>query len=124
MAGPGREEPGQADGRAARRFAQGWAPGMRLNVDLRKTADYLALFFQDTRFYYDHDPENTGAKHVFGKSRVFTKPIQKIRHHLDSVEAVTNTRTVAADAHGDYILVPKCNFDAEISVDAIRLVET
>lgn len=105
--------------------------GVHLNVDLQKIADFLALFSQDTRFYYGHDPESAGsmaftmaAKHIFGKSRVFTKPIQKIRHYLGSTEIATNTRTVATDAGGDYIRIPKCNFDVEISVDAIRLTNT
>lgn len=105
--------------------------GERLNIDLQKLADFLPLFSEDTRFYYGHDPENSGsmaftiaAKHIFGKSRVFTKPIQKIRHYLDSTEVATNTRKVATDAGGDYILIPKCNFDVEISVDAIRLSHT
>lgn len=61
------------------------------------------------------------AKHAFGKNRVFTKPIQKIRHYLAAAEVATNTRAVTTDAEGDYILIPKCNFDVEISVDAIRL---
>jgi uncharacterized LabA/DUF88 family protein len=105
--------------------------GARLSVNLQKLASFLALFSQDTRFYYGHDPENEGsmaftiaAKHIFGKSRVFTKPIQKIRHHLDLAEAATNTRRVATDSSGDYIHIPKCNFDVEISVDAIRLAHT
>ena len=102
----------------------------RLTVDLQKMADFLSLFSQDKRFYYGHDPANPGsmafitaAKHVFGKSRVFTKPIQKIRHHLNPGEVATNTRTVSRDFEGDYIEIPKCNFDVEISVDAIRLAD-
>lgn len=106
-------------------------PGVQLNIDLKKTSQFLTLFSQDTRFYYGHDPANPGsiaftraARYAFGKSRVFTKPIQKIRHRLDHAEAMTNTRTVNTDAVGDYILIPKCNFDVEISVDAIRLADT
>jgi uncharacterized LabA/DUF88 family protein len=102
--------------------------GMHLNVDLQRTAEFFSLFAQDTRFYYGHDAANprsmaftVAAKHAFGKNRVFTKPIQKIRHYLAAAEAATNTRAVATDAEGDYIFIPKCNFDVEISVDAIRL---
>lgn len=107
------------------------AAAERLNIDLQKLAGFLSLFSEDTRFYYGHDPANIGsmafttaAKHIFGKSRVFTKPIQKIRHYLDSSEAATNTRKVVTDAAGNYIHIPKCNFDVEISVDAIRLAGT
>ena len=63
------------------------------------------------------------AKNIFGKSRVFTKPIQKVRHHLKADEIPTNTRTTFADATGIYIQLPKCNFDVEIAVDTIRLKE-
>lgn len=102
-----------------------------LVIDLQKTSDFLNLFSKDTRFYYGHDPENPksigfimAAKHSFGKNRVFTKPIQKVRHDLNSLEATINTRTVSSDGANDYVLIPKCNFDVEISVDAIRLADT
>ena len=100
----------------------------RLNIDLAKLATFLSLISKDTRFYYGHDPTNPGsmafllaAKHSFGKNRVFTKPIQKIRHYLSTTEAAANRRAVSTDARGQYVLIPKCNFDVEISVDAIRL---
>jgi len=54
---------------------------------------------------------------------VFTKPIQKIRHHLRAEEIPTNTRTTFVDVDGIYIQLPKCNFDVEVTVDAIRLKE-
>ncbi len=63
------------------------------------------------------------AKNIFGKSRVFTKPIQKVRHHLQAEEIPVNTRTTFIDSEGVYIQLPKCNFDVEIAVDAIRLKE-
>ncbi len=103
--------------------------GSRLTVDVDKIADFLRLFSADTRFYYGHDPQNPKslgftfvARRAFGKNRVFTKPIQQIRHYLNPAEISTNTRTVSTDSTGDYVLIPKCNFDVEISVDAIRLM--
>ncbi len=103
----------------------------RLAIDLQKLFDFLRLFSDDTRFYYGHDSANPrslgfimASRYVFGKSRVFTKPIQKIRHYLNSAELTTNTRTVNADSQGSFIRIPKCNFDVEISVDAIRLADS
>src|SRR3989344_7426956 len=101
----------------------------KLSIDLEKLAEFTSLFSGHVRFYYGHDPQNDSlrfigaAKNFFGKSRVFTKPIQKVRHHLKSEEIPMNTRTTFVDADGIYIQLPKCNFDVEITVDAIRLKE-
>ncbi len=102
----------------------------RLAIDLQRLCDFLRLFSDDARFYYGHDPANSGslafisaAKHIFGRHRVFTKRIQQVRHDLAPVDSVSNTRVVQSDNQGDFVLIPKCNFDVEISVDAIRLVD-
>ena len=99
----------------------------KLAIDLEKLKEFTSLFSNHVRFYYGHDPQNDSlkfigaAKHIFGKSRVFTKPIQKIRHHLKPEEIPTNTRATFTDADGIYIQLPKCNFDVEMAVDTIRL---
>ena len=101
-----------------------------LNVDLEKINDFLKIFSNDIRFYYGHDPENIGSmsflrktKYVFGKNKVFTKPIQWVRHHLSSDEVSTTTRQLFNDIDGSYIRLPKCNFDVEMSVDALKLLK-
>jgi len=103
----------------------------RLSIDIEKLKDFLLQFSDDIRFYYGHNPAKAGSlafhmatKHVFGKSRVFTKPIQNVRHYLSPSEIAGNRRLVTTDAGGDYILIPKSNFDVEICVDAIRLADT
>jgi uncharacterized LabA/DUF88 family protein len=101
----------------------------KLSIDLPKLKDFASLLTEHVRFYYGHDPQNdslrfiTAAKHIFGKSRVFTKPIQKVRHHLKPDEIPTNKRATFTDSEGIYIQIPKCNFDVEITVDAIRLMD-
>jgi len=102
-----------------------------LSIDLQGLHDFLALFCSDMRFYYGLNPTNFGsgafmgvAKAIFGKSRVFTKPIQKIRHYLSPTDVVGARRVVNSDASGSFIVIPKCNFDVEISVDAIRLMDS
>ncbi len=99
-----------------------------ITIDLEKLKSFLNLFSEDIRFYYGHDPSNPkslkftqAAKYIFGKHRVFTKRVQKIRHDLKSDDSVKNTRIIHSDDQGNFVFIPKCNFDVEISVDAIRL---
>lgn len=106
------------------------ATGWRIEVNLVKLKEFLECFADDARFYYGHDPANSGslafigaAKHIFGKHRVFTKRIQQVRHDLMPADSVSNTRVIHSDDHGDFVLIPKCNFDVEIAVDAIRLAD-
>src|SRR3989344_31807 len=103
----------------------------KLVIDFKKLKEFADLFSLDIRFYYGHDQRNFGsvgfiqkAEEVFGKRRVFTKQIQKVKHHLQSqLEIDQNTRKLFHDQEGDYIFIPKCNFDVEISVDAIKTLE-
>ena len=101
-----------------------------IEIDIEKLKNFLDSFSNDIRFYYGHDPAHSGSmafhratKHVFGAHRVFTKRIQQIRHDLTAADSVTNTRLVHSDDKGDFVWIPKCNFDVEVSVDAMRLFE-
>jgi len=102
----------------------------RLAIDLEKLKTFLSVFSSDIRFYYGHEPTNQGSmsflyktKAVYGKARTFTKPIQWVRHHVTDEEAQTNSRSLFADNDGLYVRLPKCNFDVELSVDAVKLIE-
>src|SRR3989344_4483774 len=54
---------------------------------------------------------------------VLSKPIQKIKHYLNNDNDVkANTRDLFQDYEGTFVKIPKCNFDVEMSVDAIRLM--
>lgn len=107
------------------------ASNEKFYIDIEKLKEFLDLFSKDIRFYYGHDPKNNGsfgfirkAKYTFGKSRVFTKAMQKIRHYLNSSEEVAqNTRELHCDGERNFIYIPKCNFDVEISVDAIKIID-
>lgn len=100
-------------------------------IDLEMLRDFLAIFSTDARFYYGKDPANPKsvwfiqkAQTFFGKHRVFTKSIQNVRHYLETkTEQDSNTRALHHDGEGDYVLLPKCNFDVEISVDAVKTLE-
>lgn len=103
--------------------------GKKLSIDLEKLLGFSKCFSNHARFYYGHDPQNVNSlkflgktKYVFGKNMVFTKPIQQIRHYLNEKERIINTRRICHDNEGDFIYLPKCNFDVEICVDAIRMM--
>ncbi|MEK7140402.1 MAG: NYN domain-containing protein [Patescibacteria group bacterium] len=103
----------------------------KLVIDLEKLKNFTETFSVDRRFYYGHDPNNTGSfnflmacKNIFDPKRVFTKHIQKIKHYLNTeLDIKKNTRDIYKDKDGIYVQIPKCNFDVEISVDAIKLME-
>ena len=99
-------------------------------MEIERLKNFCSTFSEDIRFYYGHDQSNEGSirfimacRHIFGKSRVFTKRIQKVRHYPTSEEMISNTRDIFTDKGGKYILLPKCNFDVEITVDTIRLMK-
>jgi uncharacterized LabA/DUF88 family protein len=101
-----------------------------IEINLKGLKSFSDLFTDHTRFYYGHDAQKDSSlgflmatKHTFGKSRVFTKPIQKVRHHLKPDEILTNTRKTFEDSEGLYVQLPKCNFDVEMTVDAIMLMQ-
>ena len=60
---------------------------------------------------------------VFGKKDVMTKDIQKIRHYFETGEHIPD-KYVETDANGKkFIEIRKSNFDVEISVDALKMLE-
>lgn len=102
--------------------------GHKLVIGLENLAKFLSLFSEHRRFYFGLDVKNPRSYHLSIKARSLfeyagSKPIQKIKHYLRGAELKTNTRSLCADLHGSYIYIPKCNFDVEIAVDAIRLLE-
>src|SRR3989344_1213886 len=98
----------------------------KLIVDIEKLASFLNSFSNKERFYYGLDNKNQKSIHLVAKARKFfitnTKPIQWVRHYLSEVELNKNSRPIAKDLSGIYVKMPKCNFDVEICIDAIRLL--
>ena len=101
----------------------------KFRINLEGLYDFTSLFSDHIRFYYGHDSQKkeslafiSAARHIFGK-RVYTKPMQKVRHHLSADEIESNKRATFTDNEGVYVRLPKCNFDVEISVDLIRLMD-
>ena len=102
--------------------------GQRLAIDIEGLKKFADIVGEDARFYYGYHPTGSTsflvkAKHVFGGHRVFTKEIRYVRHYLTDEEVVVNTRELHHDHKGAYVRIPKCNFDVEIAVDAMRNID-
>lgn len=59
---------------------------------------------------------------VFGKRNIITKDLQKIKHYVENEENLDSKIIVDEDGK-NYIEIRKCNFDVEISVDAIKMID-
>lgn len=106
------------------------AANQKLVIDLQKLFDFAGAFSEKTKIYYGHDPQLKKSmgflfiiKKIFGGNNVETKAIQKIKHYPNAGELSINTRPTGCDARGEFIRILKCNFDVEICVDAIRLLD-
>lgn len=102
--------------------------GEKLVIDIEKLANYVKSFSSQSRFYFGLDPKQRKSMAIIVKARrffdrVITKQIQKIKHYLIDGESVKNGWERNSDARGQYVYLPKCNFDVEICVDAIRLID-
>ena len=100
----------------------------KLTIDIKKLAHFLNLFSEQKRFYYGWHVRIKSSWHIviWAEKNGFikiTKPIQFIRHYLEDIEfGGFKGKTVKEDTSGKFIEIPKSNFDVEISVDAIRLI--
>ena len=101
--------------------------GEKLVVSLEKLGNFAHSFSDRSRFYFGFEAQSAKSIGFLDKSRDFfdntiTKPIQNIKHYVAEEELKSNTRKINKDKEGSFIRIPKCNFDVEICVDAIRLL--
>ena len=100
----------------------------KLTINIEKLAHFLNLFSEQKRFYYGWHMRIKSSWHivVWAEKKGFikiTKPIQFIKHYLGGVGLDGfDGKSIKEDANGRFIEIPKSNFDVEISVDAIRLI--
>ena len=102
----------------------------RLSIDLEKLKSFVDIFSERVRIYYGENPKNQKSlsftyvmRKVFGKRDVMTKDIQKIRHYFETGEHIPD-KYVETDVDGKkFIEIRKSNFDVEISVDALKMLE-
>jgi len=102
----------------------------KLSIDLEKFKLFVDIFSERARIYYGENSKNQKSlsftyvmRKVFGKRDVMTKDIQKIRHYFETGEHITD-KYVETDVDGKkFIEIRKSNFDVEISVDALKMLE-
>lgn len=106
------------------------AANEKIAIDLQKLKDFTNLFSEKTRLYYGEDPKNSGSlnftyviRKIFGKRDVMTKDVQKIKHRIKLDEIESSKHVITDEDGGNYIEIRKCNFDVEISVDALKMIE-
>ena len=101
----------------------------KLVIDIKKLAQFLNLFSEQKRFYYGWHKRIRRSWHIVISAEhngfiKITKPIQFIRRYLNELElANTDGKYIRESVEGKYIEIPKSNFDVEISVDSIRLLD-
>jgi len=95
-------------------------------VDIWKLGKFLDSFVGHKRFYYGHIPSKPATLHIVALAKKcgfikITKPVHRARHYLMPYDRIGDRVKVYKDDFGkDYILIPKCNFDVEITLDALR----
>ncbi len=100
----------------------------KLVVEIEKLAKFIRLFSEQRRFYYGWHKRIKRSWHIviWAEKNGFikiTKPIQFIKHYLDDIELQNYKKYhFKEDREGKFIEIAKSNFDVEISVDAIRLL--
>lgn len=99
----------------------------KLAVDIKKLAEFIGIFSSHKRFYFGLDRNKPKSIRIITKARenfdkTITKPIQNVKHYIDWHEKSTTTRKINHDDKGEYVIIPKCNFDVEICVDAVRYI--
>lgn len=101
----------------------------KLSIDLEKLKSFGDIFSERVRIYYGEDPKNEKSlnftyaiRKIFGKRDVITKDLQKIKHYIELGEQ-HNKNHINKDKDGkNYVEIRKCNFDVEISVDALKML--
>jgi len=104
------------------------AKGQKLIVDVEKLSDFAELFSEQKRFYYGWNTRSQKSWHILIKAKKcgfirVTKPMQFIRHEVVEGVVSRDGKEVLKDGIGNYIEIPKSNFDVEICVDAIRFLD-
>ncbi len=100
----------------------------KLIVDIERLASFVSEFSEQKRFYYGWNPRRQPNWHIAIKAEKcgfikVTKPMQFIKHYIGNGVISRDGRPTKKDSVGTYIEIPKSNFDVEVSVDAIRLIE-
>jgi len=103
-------------------------PNQYLIVDLERLFNFIKDFSYQARFYYGWHSRLSRSQHIVIKAEKLgfiknTKRIQYVKHYLSADEIVDGHKQILNNETGRYIEIPKCNFDVEITLDSIRLMD-
>ncbi len=101
-----------------------------IEIDVLKLKEFADLFSEKVRCYYGKDTKNKGSLNfdyvletTFGKHSFVSKDLQRIKHYIDIQDGDEKPKYLEKDKEGKtYIEIRKCNFDVELSVDAIKKI--
>ena len=100
----------------------------KLDIDIKKLKLFTDIFSKKARIYYGEDFRNPESqkfiyliRKIFGNKQVTTKDLQRIKHYI--VDEEIEAKPIRKDKNGNYIEIRKCNFDVEISVDAVKMMD-
>jgi len=109
---------------------QAISSNQKININLEKLKNFVDLFSKKILIYYGEDSGNSNSldftyaiRKIFGKNFVKTKDLQKIKHYFEVGESISG-KYIQIDKKGNpYLEIRKCNFDVEISVDAVKMMK-
>ena len=104
--------------------------GKKVAIYLEGLKSFSNIFSERLRIYYGENSQSEKSlnfthamRKIFGKFNVVTKDLQKIKHYF-SIDEQIPIKHVESDFDGKkFIIIRKSNFDVEISVDAIKMME-
>ncbi len=106
------------------------ASGQKIAIDLQALKLFVNIFSEKSRIYYGEDPKNSQSlnftyvtRKIFGKRNVVTKDLQKIKHYIKLDETRPSEYVIVDEEGRNYIEIRKCNFDVEISVDSLKMID-
>jgi uncharacterized LabA/DUF88 family protein len=107
------------------------APDEKITIDVDKLKLFSSIFSEKIKVYYGEDPKNNGSlaftnvlRIVFNGKNVITKDLQRIKHYLTLDDKDKFKKYSKIDGEGkEYVEIRKCNFDVEISVDALKMID-
>ena len=103
----------------------------KIIVDIEKLSSFVNLFSGRKMFYYGIDLRKRSTWHINKLAKdnnfnVITKPIQWVKNYLNielPEDEIKNNKRIKRDESGFYLEMPKCNFDVELTIDALRLMD-
>lgn len=101
----------------------------KLIVEIKGLSKFIQLFSEHKRFYYGLDLRKRSTWHITRLAKkynfvVIKKSIQWIKHYLETDDKeIKLDHKIKRDKQGIFIEIAKCNFDVELTIDAIRLID-